>query len=130
MKKLLVLLLTFVICISSLVGCVNKKAIKEQLCREGSWSYEMKTSNKTVYVTFWFDTDNTYWGMLYASDKYGSGVEDEIEGEYKIKGSEIILKDESGDTYTTIEYTFEDGNLKMIDRLEDGSGHYELVWNN
>ena len=125
MRKI-VLILACIICLSSFVGCVNKKAIKEQLCRDdGFWCYEIKSSNTTVYVDYSFEKDNTYWVMWIEPI---SGYEREFKGEYNIKASEIILEDETGVSFTTIEYSFVDGILKMIDKLEDGSGNYELVW--
>ena len=115
MKKrntIIILLAVLIVFSTFLTGCVDKDAVKEKLC--GSWGY----IDAKGYHFYIFSADDTYQSV---DGRFNS------KGTYKIKNSEIILKDEDGKTHTIIEYTFENNILELVDVSSDRSTEIKLI---
>lgn len=111
-NTIIILLVTFIVISTFLTGCVDKDAVKQKLC--GPWGY-VDASGYHFYI---FSADDTYQSI---DGKF------ESKGTYKIKNSEIVLKDEDGKISTIIKYTFEDDILELIDVSKDRSKEIKLI---
>ena len=123
MKKCICVFLIALILVAMMVGCSTTTEVAKELY--GSWGYLVNSIDGPCYQFYIFSSDGTYQSIW--DNQNAPRWSRENKGTYKIKNSEIILTDEEGDVDAIIEYTFNDGELKMVDTLGDGSGNYPLI---
>ena len=126
MKKIITIMLALIMAISTLTACgsPNAKEIEEEL--RGTWSYDKYASavDEHCHKIYKFKGDGKVesgWINHDAPSKnnYHSGT-------YKIKGKKIIIEYSDGEESSTIEYSYNNGNLKLFDK-GDGSLEEELT---
>ena len=126
MKKAVCLLIAVMILICGLVGCgVNTEEVKSALT--GTWGYYYNASavEQDCYQLYQFSSDDTVvsaWVNEDAPSKSSKHM-----GTYKINNSTIVIDYSDGKKSDTIEYTFNEGTLKLTDKGSDGSTNNELI---
>lgn len=127
MKKVITIMLALVMVISTLTACgsSNAKEIAEEL--RGTWGYDKYASavDEHCHQIYKFDGDGTVesgWINDEAPSKNSYHI-----GTYKIEGKKIIIEYNDGKESSTIEYSYNNGNLRLFDKGEDGSIEEELT---
>ncbi len=113
MKKVVCLILCFILSVSVLSGCGASSAeLKNELC--GTWEYVGHASlvNEDWIMAYEFKADNTVDIAFTNLDSPEKSSNDE--GAYKISNSKITVYGSDGDVRQIIEYTYTDGVLSMI----------------
>ena len=125
MKKIITILLALVMSISTLTACgSNTKEIEEEL--RGIWSYDKYASavDEHCHQIYKFDGDGNVessWVNDEAPSKNSHHT-----GTYKIEDKKIIIEYSDDAESSTIEYSHNNGNLKLFDK-GDGSLEEELT---
>ena len=128
MRKIICCALVLVLilgAVSSLSGCgADKQAVKEALI--GKWGYYVyaSVSGEDCYQIYQFDNDGTAasaWINADSSSKSTHNI-----GNYTIKDNVIEIRYSDGTKSSYIEYTFENGVLRLFDKGSDGSKSQEL----
>ncbi len=125
-KRIFSLVMIVLLCVVCLTGCSgsNTEEIKEEL--RGKWSYDFYASyvGQHCHQVYEFKGDGTFvsaWIVDEAPKKnsYHSGT-------YKIDGKRIVLTPDDGSTPNIIEFSYNNGVLKLFDKGTDGSVEEQL----
>ena len=125
MKKIISIVSVLAIIICMVSGCSpNKEEIQEEL--RGTWSYSHYASavGEQCYQIYKFSGDGTFEAAWVNEDSPSKSKYHE--GTYTIKSKEIVLEYSDGSEDDIIEYSYNNGNLKLFDKGSDGSIEKEL----
>ena len=125
MKKIISIVSVLAIIICMISGCTpNKDEIQEEL--RGTWSYSHYASavREQCYQIYKFSGDGTVEAAWINED--APSKSSYHEGTYTIKNKKIVIEYTDKSEANIIEYSYNNGNLKLFDKGTDGSLEKEL----
>ena len=125
MKKILTLLLVAVMCITCVACGAAKEDIKKELI--GTWYYDSYASavGEHCHQIYKFqDNDKVEVSWINDESPSKSSVKNAM---YSVENDHITITYYDGSKSKTIDFTFENNKLKLIDRGTDGSISQKLT---
>ena len=100
-NRVISVILVVMVCLSVLVGCVNKNKVKEAL--QGTWVAQWTLLDKQIVRYYTFSEDTYVTGGVAALGEVGPNV-----GTYEIKNSVIRCIEDDGSVANELEYTYDE----------------------